>query len=204
MTTRPTAAVVAALWLLTGCSTAPTAAPTPAPHEATECAACPDEATPDRQAQPVVDAPPGLPAGDARVQGVVGQHVADLSSDWLQGEAEVGERQLVVFFETWCPHCRREVPRLQALHDDLGAEGLSVVGLTSLSRGVDAPQLLAFAEEHALTYPIERAPGPLKEQLQITGVPAAVLLQDGEVVWRGHPGRLDRATLRGWIDADPS
>jgi hypothetical protein len=29
----------------------------------------------------------------------------------------------------------------------------------------------------------------------VTGIPAAALVKEGKVIWRGHPGRLDDATI---------
>ncbi len=75
---------------------------------------------------------------------VVGKSVGapDIESWFVEGTVDLASGStLVVFWEIWCPHCRREVPRLQALHTDLGAKGLEVVGLTRLSRGGTEEQL---------------------------------------------------------------
>ena len=39
---------------------------------------------------------------------------------WYQGESEVdldGPLTLLIFWESWCPHCRNEVPKMQKLHE---------------------------------------------------------------------------------------
>ena len=168
--------------------------------------ACLPEEDPTAKAAPVAAEPAPAPQ-DARAkqreiqaaaeQAVVGTRVHALGDQWLQGQADVGGTQLVVFFELWCPHCRREVPRLQALHQDL--DGLEVVGLTRLSRGVTEEQLMGFVDEQGLSYAVGRPPEGLAQKLAIRGIPAAVVLKDGEVVWRGHPARLDDETLKSWL-----
>lgn len=215
MTTRPLLAVVAALCLAAGCSTDPSGAPAaptaPAP-DAGDCAQpadCGDAPGPAvaHDARRRVHAGQATAAATAQGQippsqpdGVVGQQVAQLSDEWLQGSATVDGLQLVVFFEAWCPHCQREAPRLQGLYEALSGDGLEIVGLSSLSRGVTEEQLMQFVQQQVLTYPVGKPVEGLREQLRITGVPAAVVLQDGEVLWRGHPARLKEQTLRSWLE----
>lgn len=121
---------------------------------------------------------------------------------WLQGTASLdeGRASLLVFFELWCPHCQREVPRLQALHTDLGPQGLQVIGLTRLSRGVEEEQLLAFLDARGVTYPVGRGTGALAQQLGIRGIPAAAVVRDGEVLWQGHPANLSDGELAAFLE----
>ncbi len=144
-------------------------------------------------------APPAAAPVARPEEAAVGERVISLTDDWFQGRASVGGTQLVVFFEMWCPQCRNEVPRLQALHDSLGDDGLQIVGLTRLTRNGTEEQLATFIDEHGLTYPVGRTPPELARQLRVRGIPAAALLKDGEVVWRGHPARMDAASLRAHL-----
>jgi hypothetical protein len=41
--------------------------------------------------------------------------------------------------------------------------------------------------------------GSLSNAFNVTGIPAAALVKGGKVIWRGHPGRLDDATLDALI-----
>ena len=64
---------------------------------------------------------------------VVGAEAGELEvTQWYAGSADMnnGEATLLVFWELWCPHCRREVPKLQELHAQYAARGLNVIGLT--------------------------------------------------------------------------
>ena len=61
---------------------------------------------------------------------------------WFQGESAVNlsgdKTTLLVFWETWCPHCQREIPVVKALIDD-GAvpEGLEIVVVSTAVRDGD-------------------------------------------------------------------
>jgi thiol-disulfide isomerase/thioredoxin len=76
----------------------------------------------------------------------------------------------------WCPHCQREMPRLQATFDNWRDQGLGVVGITSLSRGKTAEEVVAFAQASSITYPIGHAAPGTWEAYGVNGVPAAALV----------------------------
>lgn len=129
---------------------------------------------------------------------VVGQRVGHetLSDRWLAGEAAGDEAvTLVVFWEVWCPHCVRELPRLRDL-DEL--DGIEVVGLTRLTRDATEGQVAKFVAEHDIGYAIGRDTHGLFERFGFRGVPAAVAVRDGAVVWQGHPATLTDADLARW------
>jgi thiol-disulfide isomerase/thioredoxin len=133
---------------------------------------------------------------------VVGREVSDLGVDtWYQSQATLADHPLtlLIFFEVWCPHCQREMPRLQATFDNWRDQGLGVVGVTSLSRGKTAEEVVAFAQSASITYPIGHAAPGTWEAYGVNGVPAAALVRDGVVVWRGHPALLEDDDLRGWL-----
>jgi thiol-disulfide isomerase/thioredoxin len=106
---------------------------------------------------------------------------------------------LFVFWEEWCPHCRREVPKMKKLYENYHDDGLEVVGLTKLTRGVTEEKVLAFIEQNQLTYPIAKEKGDLSQQFAVSGIPAAAVVKDGKIVWRGHPARLTDDMLKGFL-----
>ncbi|MCB9678257.1 MAG: TlpA family protein disulfide reductase [Alphaproteobacteria bacterium] len=146
-------------------------------------------------------APPQARAAPKPVE-AVGQSVTDLEvQDWLNGSTTVdsGEVTLVVFWELWCPHCRREVPKLQQWHEQLGPDGLNVVGLTRLTRNTTREAAAGFLEEQGVHYAAGVGGHDLANRLGIKGIPAAVAVKDGAVIWQGHPGRLTEEQLRAWL-----
>ena len=122
---------------------------------------------------------------------------------WFQGESDVNlggnGTTLVVFWETWCPHCQREVPKLQALYDSLRGDGLQIVGLTKVNKSATDEKVADFIKQKSLSYPIAKENGSATQHFGVSGVPAAAVVKDGKIVWRGHPARLSEAQLKGWL-----
>lgn len=126
---------------------------------------------------------------------VVGRDAAELQVDrWFQGsKADLADDKatLYVFWEAWCPHCRREVPKLSATYDRFRDKGLGMVGLTEMTRDVTPEDVATFIEDNGVSYPIVKEKDQaLALQYGIRGIPAAAVVKDGKVVWRGHPASL--------------
>ncbi len=97
---------------------------------------------------------------------------------------------LVVFWEAWCPHCKREVPKLQKTYQDYKGK-MKVVGLTKITKSATPEMVETFIEEKGVSYPIAKETGAASQEFAVSGIPAAAIVKDGEVVWRGHPGKLN-------------
>ncbi len=134
---------------------------------------------------------------------LVGKEVTDLEIEkWYQGETSLadGDATLLVFWEVWCPHCKREVPKLQATYEKYHDKGLNVIGLTKVTRGKTDEDVTAFISENKIGYPIAKEQdGKASTTFAVSGVPAAAVVKDGKVVWRGHPAQLKDAQIEGWI-----
>ena len=56
----------------------------------------------------------------------------DLDGNWVTLSEELGADVVyVTFWATWCVPCRREMPYLQALHEEFGDEGLRIIGVNT-------------------------------------------------------------------------
>lgn len=124
--------------------------------------------------------------------------------EWFQGEGELDFDStgptVLVFWETWCPHCRREVPKLQKLYDDYRGRGLQVLGLSRLSRNTTAETLKNFIAENDLQFPMVKEGGALASHFGVGGIPAVAVVKNKQVVWRGHPARLSTTMLENWLE----
>lgn len=121
---------------------------------------------------------------------------------WYTSEAKIdfasNKPTLLVFWEIWCPHCRREVPKLQQTWDKYNGK-LQMVGLTKLSRSSTEEKVNEFLKENNVTYPTAKENGDLSSHFNVSGIPAAAVVKGGKVIWRGHPGRLSDSMIDGWL-----
>jgi peroxiredoxin len=88
--------------------------------------------------------------------------VADWTLPRVNGESATlrdfrGRVLVLNFWATWCGPCRRELPALQSLHQELAHEGLEVVAV-SVDAG-DPESVARFARERGVTFPIVHDPG---------------------------------------------
>lgn len=63
-----------------------------------------------------------------------------------------GKVLLLNFWATWCPPCIKEIPDLIALQEEMGADGLLVVGIALDQEGASVVQ--PFVENEGINYPI--------------------------------------------------
>ena len=122
---------------------------------------------------------------------------------WYQGQDQIdlkaAKTTLLVFWEEWCPHCKREVPKVQQIYDNLKGQGLQVIGLTKITRSSTEEKVTTFISENKILYPIAKENGDISAYFNVSGIPAAAVLKGGKVVWRGHPAQIDETRLKSWL-----
>ena len=96
-----------------------------------------------------------------------------------------GKTILVNFWATWCAPCRKEMPALAALQDELGGDSFEVV---TIATGRNPPPAMQeFFEEIGVdSLPLHRDPGSvLAREMGVLGLPITVILNpEGEEVAR--------------------
>jgi thiol-disulfide isomerase/thioredoxin len=86
---------------------------------------------------------------------------------------------LVDFWATWCGPCRFVAPKLSTLQSRYGAQGLSVVGVST----EDAQDVALFAERTAMGYPVgSDAHGETTRSYGVSSLPTMVLIDKRGVV----------------------
>ena len=91
------------------------------------------------------------------------------------------------------------MPKLQAYYDTYNEKGLQLLGLTKVNRSATDETVTSFISEGKIGYPIAKENGQMTSYFGVSGVPAAAVVQDGKVVWRGHPARLTDDMLKSWL-----
>jgi thiol-disulfide isomerase/thioredoxin len=90
-----------------------------------------------------------------------------------------GKVTLIDFWASWCGPCRMVAPRLGALRDRYGAQGLAVVGITT----DEATLAATTAERTKMRYPsVVDGAGETSRAYGITGLPTLVLIDRAGIV----------------------
>ncbi len=131
--------------------------------------------------------------------GLIGSPAGPIEVDkWFQGKGDYSAAPvtLMVFWEVWCPHCKTEMPELAGREADLKKKGIQIVAFTKVTKSASDEKVAEFIKEHNIKYPVAKEKeGSMSKAFNVSGIPAAALVKDGKVIWRGHPGRLDEDTL---------
>ena len=141
-------------------------------------------------------------AGDTAAhsgQAVIGANVGNLAPDFsLQdlagGRISLSEHKgkvvLIDFWDTWCPPCRRALPRLQELSDAYAGD-LVVIGV-AMGRDGEA-KVRSYVESNQLTFPFALADAPqysvLRDYGGVQSLPTTFLVdREGIIrqVWTGE------------------
>jgi len=121
---------------------------------------------------------------------------------WYQGGAAdlaAPGATIVMFWETWCPHCRKAMPSLQATYEKYKSRGLSVVGFTRLSRGGTDQSIRDFIGQNSIRFAVAKESGVLSSYFGVSSIPAASVIKDGMVIWSGHPASISDDMLQEWL-----
>ena len=100
--------------------------------------------------------------------------LTDTEGNTTQLSALKGKVVVLVFWASWCPHCVKEMPRLQEKWTRWQKKGVQVIAVTRHSKGQTTEVVQAYIEKNALTYPVVVDPGATSRSYNVSGIPAAV------------------------------
>ncbi len=89
---------------------------------------------------------------------------------------------MMVFWATWCPVCKEEIPQIKKIADEFGPRGLAVVGVNV---GVnDSPRkMAAYKKKYNLDYPVAFDKGSrVTKTFGVVGTPTIMILDKRGVV----------------------
>ena len=91
-----------------------------------------------------------------------------------------GKVVLIDFWASWCPPCRRELPHIQRIHEELGPKGVVVL---SVNAEEDDAKLKEFLKEQKVTFPVLRdTERKASAAFSVTAIPRVLIIgKDGTV-----------------------
>lgn len=114
---------------------------------------CTQQKPADNGATPVLSGPPStsFPMPPLKAHSEMGWVLSDGTRATL---ANYQDNVIVLdFYATWCAPCRKSIPRLNALHQNYGRRGVTIVGL-NVGGPDDRVKVAAFAKELSIQYPL--------------------------------------------------
>lgn len=112
-----------------------------------------------------------------------------------------GQVVLLNFWGTWCEPCKRELPALQAAHEQLGSEGLAVIGVNLTDdeklQGRNEAQIEAFLNQFGVTYPIALdLEGSITNDYRVFPLPTSFFIDPEGSIRYVHIGELTLTDVR--------
>lgn len=107
----------------------------------------------------------------------------DLAGNTVESKDLAGKAVFFNVWATWCKPCTDELPIIQAMHTQFGADGLTVVGV---SVDEDPETAALTAKKLGLTFVNLSDPGSdLAKQFKMQILPTSILFgPDGKQLWR--------------------
>jgi len=113
-----------------------------------------------------------------------------LSSASLRGKITV-----LHFCASWSPASAREIPQMRGLQEELGPEGVQVIGIALEEDG--GSDMRAFAAQASFPYPVLLADDTFHRQLGgIDAIPTTFLIDGNGMVMNRHTGLVGADVLR--------
>ncbi len=102
----------------------------------------------------------------------------------LQETAKANNATLLVFWATWCPYCRQEVPELIKLNSEYKDKGLKIL---AIDLGESQKKVESFVKQEGISYTVLLdTDNKVASQYGIMGIPNNILLgKDGVIKYRG-------------------
>ncbi|MCP5544588.1 MAG: TlpA family protein disulfide reductase [Akkermansiaceae bacterium] len=125
--------------------------------------------------------------------------------EWIQGEApaewEAGKLYVIECWATWCGPCIAAIPHVDELYDKYQEKGLRVIGVNVWEDGKDKVAEFVKKKGDGMSYPVAYTGkgGAFETEwlkpAEVSGIPHAFVVMDGEVLFTTHPSRLNDETI---------
>ena len=126
-----------------------------------------------------------LPSGKIK-EGLIGQAAVEFNLPMALGgeksltRAREGKKAVVLFWATWCPHCREEIARVNENAEAIGQKGIKIL-LVDL--GETPGEVAAYLQHNKINLDsFVDADNSLQEPYQLVGVPTLVFIDEDGLI----------------------
>jgi thiol-disulfide isomerase/thioredoxin len=107
----------------------------------------------------------------------------DLAGKAIDLQQSIGSRPvLLVFWASWCPTCKTEVPKINKLAEKYSGQGMDFIAV-NVGYNDSVERARAFMEKTGMRYPAYfDGSGKVTEQYQLLGVPTILIADKHGVV----------------------
>ncbi len=136
---------------------------------------------------------------------LLGQDAGEINAEkWFAGNAKMSDGRITVllFWRPFDPYSQSEVTKLEERYQKYQGKGLNLIGVTAASSLYTDEKLEAFiSKELKVTFPMAKDnAGAMSKRYAVNTVPAAAMVKNGKIVWRGHPSRLKDEFIEKWLE----
>ncbi len=124
----------------------------------------------------------------------VGETAPVISGTTIKGDQlsfENGSPELLIFWATWCPVCKEEIPHVKELQEKFGPKGLEILAI-NVGVNDSEKRTKAFMKKYKMNYPVLFDTGSkITKKYGVQGTPT-VMIVDSEGVVRYKSASLPK------------
>ena len=110
----------------------------------------------------------------------------DMSGELMNLDEYIGHKIIIlVFWASWCPLCKSEVPLLNEIKNRFNPEKIAIFGI-NIDKNDSPSRARAFMKSNAINYPVIYDKGSaITTSYKITGIPTVIITnKDGIITFR--------------------
>jgi len=131
---------------------------------------------------------------------------------WIQGEKvkalnEKGKTYILECWATWCGPCIAVIPHVNEMHKKFESKGLVIIGMNVFEDGIEKSQDFVKKQGDGMSYRVAYSGGrksafadKVLKPAGVTGIPRALVVQDGKLVLSIHPSQLEDEVITSLLD----
>ena len=124
--------------------------------------------------------------------------VTDISGKKLSLSDYSGKDVIVVFWATWCPPCKMEIPHLKELRDEFSTDQLEILAISNEPVATVKP----FAEQEKLNYTVATTSGQLPAPFgKVQGIPTSFYIDKQGMIKLAPQGVVSTEEAKNILNA---